>query len=96
MKQDKPIYFHVSTDDTDMGSLGIIHGRDDKELNTALRTALHRAFNAEAVSFEEVNFGFWEREHHREVAIRFTREGDDMEAAAEEHTVLLTYTFMQP
>jgi hypothetical protein len=96
MGQGKPLYFHVSTHDTDMGSLGIIHGRDDKELNTALRTSLHRAFNAEAVAFEEVKFGFWQQQHSEEVTIRFTREGDDMEAEPEEQTILLTYTFMQP
>jgi len=94
MGQDWPRYFHVGTEEG--VSLGVIRGKDNEELNTKLRATIHRAFNAEAVAFEEVNFKFWEREHHKEVPIKFTREGDDMEAAPEEQTIVLTYTFMQP
>jgi hypothetical protein len=96
MGQDWPRYFHLSAHDPDMGSLGIIRGKDNEELNSKLRAAIHRAFNAEAVAFEEVNFKFWEQEHHKEVAIKFTREGDGMEAEPEEQTIVITYTFMQP
>jgi hypothetical protein len=93
----KKIFFHVTTLDSDMGSLGIISGSSNDELNTSLRKALHSAFDAEALSFKEVDFSFWESEHTEQVEVTCVDGQYDDEGAtyeSEQHTVELTYTWL--
>jgi len=90
----KKLFFHVMTLDSDMGSLGVISGSSNEELNTELRKALHSAFDAEAISFEEVDFGFWEGRHSKDVEVLFVDEPDGDETFDVTRVIELTYTWL--
>ena len=92
MGQDKPLYFHAMLTDSDRGSLGVIHGRDNKELNNALRVALQREFDSTVIRCDVVDFGFWKSEHSKEIDVTVI---DDEGLVSSNETILLTYTFMQ-
>lgn len=82
--------FHLSTYDSEAGSLGLIKGSSAEELNAALKRAIQKAFDAESdtLTIPEIDWGFWHSQHMEDAIVSFLHYGQPRN-----ETIQLTYTW---